>query len=208
MNCPGAWASGGSPARKEAASTESCQIFFITPEFPLVEALPSGGSPGVCTPLFAAFSGTPASSDFFIPCIIGYGILLPAAAPVRLPGRNEDLPGPSEGRTDVPRFFDTVEPSIASRVAAMSVWPSTALIVSALQTCMFSVLNSPARPRLCQRFTCRLTSDRRMTRGEGGRLLLPSAGLSPAILRQFARRTNACCAARFSGDVSPVLLSC
>ena len=30
-----------------------------------------------------------------------------------------------------------------------------------------------------------------MTRGEGGRLLLPSAGLSPAILRQFAWRTNA-----------------
>ena len=30
-----------------------------------------------------------------------------------------------------------------------------------------------------------------MTRGEGGWLLLPSAGLSPAILRQFAWRTTA-----------------
>ena len=32
-------------------------------------------------------------------------------------------------------------------------------------------------------------SDRRMTRGEGGRLLLPSAGLPPAVLRQLAWRT-------------------
>ena len=76
--------------------------------FPLVEALPSGDSAGVCAPLFAAFTGTIASSDFFIPCIIGYGILLPAAAPVRLPGQNEDLPGPDEGRTNVHGFSDTV----------------------------------------------------------------------------------------------------
>ena len=34
-------------------------------------------------------------------------------------------------------------------------------------------------------------SDRRMTRGEGGRLLLPSTGLPPAVLRQFAWRTTA-----------------
>ena len=34
-------------------------------------------------------------------------------------------------------------------------------------------------------------SDRRMTRGEGGRLLLPSAGLPPAVLRQLAWRTPA-----------------
>ena len=30
-----------------------------------------------------------------------------------------------------------------------------------------------------------------MTRGEGGRLLLPSAGLPPAVLRQFAWHTTA-----------------
>ena len=83
-------------------------------EFPLVEALPSGDSAGACAPLFAAFNGTSASSDFFIPCTIGYGILLPVAAPVRLPGRNEDLPGPDEGRTNVHGFFDTVAPSIPS----------------------------------------------------------------------------------------------
>ena len=35
-------------------------------------------------------------------------------------------------------------------------------------------------------------SDRRMTRGEGGRLLLPSAGLPPAVLRQLAWRTPVC----------------
>ena len=83
-------------------------------EFPLVEALPSGGSAGALAPLFAAFTGTIASSDFFIPCIIGYGVLLPAAAPVRLPGQNEDLPGPGEGRTNVHGFSDTVEPGIPS----------------------------------------------------------------------------------------------
>jgi hypothetical protein len=126
--------------------------------FPLVEALPSGDSAGVCAPLFAAFTGSTASSDFFIPCIIGYGILLPAAAPVRLPGQNEDLPGPDEGHTDVLGFSDTVEPAIPSPVAVMSVWPSTAGTVSALQTCTLSMLNSPARSRPCQRFACRLTA--------------------------------------------------
>ena len=44
-------------------------------EFPLVEALPSGDSAGVCAPLFAAFIGTTASSDFFIPSIVGFGII-------------------------------------------------------------------------------------------------------------------------------------
>ena len=81
-------------------------------EFPLVEALPSGDSAGACAPLFAAFTGTIASSDFFIPYIIGYGILLPAAAPVRLPGQNEGMvAGPG---TNVHGFFDTVAPSIPS----------------------------------------------------------------------------------------------
>lgn len=42
--------------------------------FPLVEALPSSRSAGAFVPLFAALTGTPASSDFFIPCIIGYGV--------------------------------------------------------------------------------------------------------------------------------------
>ena len=96
-------------------------------EFPLVEALPSGNSAGAFAPLFAAFIGTPASSDFFIPCTIGYGILLPAAAPVRLPGQNEDLPGPDEGRTNVHGFSDTVESSIPSPVAVMAVLPSSCI---------------------------------------------------------------------------------
>ena len=127
-------------------------------EFPLVEVLPSGDSAGALAPLFAAIDGTVASSDFFIPCIIGYGFFLSSAAPVRLPGRNEDLPGPGEGRTDVSGFLDTVEPAIPSPVAVMSVLPSTAVTVSALQTSTLSMLNSPARPRPCQRFTCRFTA--------------------------------------------------
>ena len=127
-------------------------------EFPLVEALPSGNSAGAFAPLFAAFIGTPASSDFFIPCTIGYGILLPSAAPVRLPGQNEDLPGPDEGRTNVHGFSDTVESAIPSPVAVMTVLPSTTGTVSALQTCNLSMLGGPARSRPCQRFACRLTA--------------------------------------------------
>ena len=38
------------------------------------------------------------------------------AAPVRLPGRNEDLPGPGGGRTDVLGFSDIVEPAIPSPI--------------------------------------------------------------------------------------------
>ena len=89
---------------------------------------------------------------------IGYGILLPSAAPVRLPGQNEDLPGPDEGRTNVHGFSDTVESSIPSPVAVMAVLPSTTGTVSALQTCNLSMLSSPARSRPCQRFACRLTA--------------------------------------------------
>ena len=55
-------------------------------------------------------------------------------------------------------FFDTVEPFIPSPVAGMSVWPSTAVTVSALQNSLLSMLDSPVRPRPCQRFACRLTA--------------------------------------------------
>jgi len=40
----------------------------------------------------------------------------------------------------------------------MPVWPSTGVKVSALQTLRVSMLYSPARPRPCQRFTCRLAA--------------------------------------------------
>ena len=126
--------------------------------FPFVEALRSGGSAGACAPLFADFTGSTASSDFFIPDTIGFGILLPSAAPVRLPGRNEDLPGPNEGRTDVLGFFDTVEPCIPSpsRRCRCGLRPQEQSRRS--RPPALSMLNSPARPRPCQRFTCRLTA--------------------------------------------------
>ena len=122
----------------------------------LVEALPSGSSAGAFAPLFAAFIGTPASSDFFIPCTIGYGILLPSAAPVRLPGQNEDLPGPDEGRTNVHGFSDTVESSIPSPVAVMAVLPSTTGTVSASRHATFRCSVALPVRRPCQRFACRL----------------------------------------------------
>ena len=64
----------------------------------------------------------------------------------------------SEGRTAVPGFFDTVEPAIPAPEAEMSAWPATAVTVSALQTSTLSMLTSPACPRPCQRFNCRLTA--------------------------------------------------
>ena len=98
----------GCPAPAPDSGRASVRYVLWSCEFPLVEALPSGSSAGAFAPLFAAYIGTPASSDFFIPCTIGYGILLPSAAPVRLPGQNEDLPGPDEGRTKLHGFSDTV----------------------------------------------------------------------------------------------------
>ena len=41
--------------------------------FPLVEALPSTDSAGICTPVFARFDGNIAPSDFFTPFISGFG---------------------------------------------------------------------------------------------------------------------------------------
>ena len=80
------------------------------PGFPLVEALPSGNSAVALAPLFAAFTGSTAPSDFFIPCVIGFGFLLPYAAPSRTSGQNEDLPGPDERLSCVHGFSDTAEP--------------------------------------------------------------------------------------------------
>ena len=78
--------------------------------FPLVEALPSTDSAGARAPLFARFAGSMAPSDFFTPCISGFGYLLPFAAPARLPGQSEDLPGPGGGRTCVPGVSDAAKP--------------------------------------------------------------------------------------------------
>ena len=47
----------------------------------MVEALSSDDSAGAHAPLFAAITGRTASSDFFQPFIIGFGFLLPYAAP-------------------------------------------------------------------------------------------------------------------------------
>ena len=58
---------------------------------------------------------------------IGFGILLPSAAPVRLPGRNEDLPGPNEGRTNVHGFWSLNRPGrpfVVGVLQPMSLPPS------------------------------------------------------------------------------------
>ena len=48
-----------------------------------------------------------AESDFSTSCIIGYGLLLSFAVPLRPWDDGEDLPGPGAVRTYVPGFFDT-----------------------------------------------------------------------------------------------------
>ena len=48
-------------------------------------------------------------SDFFTPFISGFGYLLPFAAPARLSGQSEDLPGPGGGRTYVPGVSDAAK---------------------------------------------------------------------------------------------------
>ena len=54
--------------------------------FPLVEALSSGDSAGTRAPLFAALTGRMASSDFFKPFIIGFGLLHSLRGPTTTSG--------------------------------------------------------------------------------------------------------------------------
>ena len=122
-------------------------------EFPLVEALPSGDSAGARAPLFVAFISTIPSSDCSIPYVIGYGYFHSFAAPLRFRGKMETSQVPAmrtyerawglRHRVDRHRLTITV----------MSVLSSTAHTVSALQTSNLSMLNSPAHPHPCQRFT-------------------------------------------------------
>ena len=76
--------------------------------FPLVEALPSTNSAGTCTPC------SPASTVIFPRPTSSLrssqaSVLLPFAAPARLPVRSEDLPGPDGGRTDVHGVSDAAK---------------------------------------------------------------------------------------------------
>ncbi len=126
------------------------------PGFPWVEARSSSGSAEADAPGFAAFPGTTASSDFFQPCIPGFGFLLPHAVPPPPAGPLEDLPGfrpKACGRAWVLGHRGArrhLTPSMPARV------PSAALRASAPRILVFSVLLSPAHPYRYRRFACPL----------------------------------------------------
>ena len=76
--------------------------------FPLVEALSSGGSAAAPAPLFAALTGPTASSDFFKPCVIGFGFLHSQRGPVcDSRGSLKTSQGPDRRLADVHGFSDT-----------------------------------------------------------------------------------------------------
>ena len=58
----------------------------------------------LCSPTSQA---TIPESDFCMPFISGYGLLLSSAVPSRLLGRHADLPGPGAAHTNMPGFLDT-----------------------------------------------------------------------------------------------------
>ena len=90
----------------------------------------------------------------------------------------------------MPGFIDTAKPGQPLTNSVLPVLPSTNWTASALRTSGFSLLNSPARTRPCERFTCRLTTTGASLGVEvNGYSFLP-AGLSPAVLPKLACRTQ------------------
>ena len=106
--------------------------------------------------MFADFAATMAESDFCRPFIVGYGLPPFLCGPTTTVGQSTDLPGPGGVRTNMLGFFDTVgfRPPIALAVERMQ--PSAQVTTSASQMLTFTVLNSPACSRPCQRLTTTL----------------------------------------------------
>ena len=90
----------------------------------------------------------------------------------------------------MPGFFDTAKPGQPLTNSVPPVLPSANWTTSALRTSGFSLLNSPARTRPCERFTRRLTTTGASLGVEViGYSFLP-AGLSPAVLPKLACRSQ------------------
>ena len=120
--------------------------------FPLGSVLRSIDSAGTDVPLFADFTATMTESDFSMPFIIGYELLLSSAIPPRQRDDMETSQVPVQCvRTcmgsSTPRDSDPLAISVDRML------PSTKDKASASRTIKFSVLNSPARTRPCQRLT-------------------------------------------------------
>src|SRR6266481_9233636 len=81
----------------DTASRPCVRTVLCNSAFLLVPPLPSTDSAACCSALFAGFSGTTEGSDFFVPCIIGYGLRPSRCGPGHdYRGQNEDLPVPAQ----------------------------------------------------------------------------------------------------------------
>ena len=124
--------------------------------FPLGEGLRSTCSAGC--PLFAVLIATMPSSDFSIPYIIGYDVFrLPYAAlyDFRAGWRH---PRSRYSACMRPWVLGHRGPVIPLTIAMDYVLPSIVTRISATQTIILSVLNSPGHMCRCQRFTSALTN--------------------------------------------------
>ena len=92
-------------------------------------------------------------------------------------------------------------------IPARAMWPSTHITVSALRIDKFSALNNPARMRRYRRFVPGLTTGNARLAVERGRLLLRSAGLSPATLTPVSLALGVSCFVMFSMFGIYILLS-
>src|SRR5215471_16597445 len=81
----------------DTASRPCVRTVLCNPAFLLVPSSPSTDSAADCSALFAGFAGTIDECDFFVPCIIGYGLRPSRRGPGHdYRGQNEDLPVPAQ----------------------------------------------------------------------------------------------------------------
>ena len=142
---------------------------------PLGPALPSSNSAGPEGPLFAAFSGNTAESDFFQSCIIG---LRNNSFPLRPLYDRGAIERPPRSRWTASTRAMVLRPRGAPlrlTKTAPRVLPSITQTTSALRIRSISWLNSPAHARRSPTLRLPPRDDRRMVHGEGGWLTSPSA---------------------------------
>ena len=110
------------PASQQLAERHNNDIHVAwgQAEFPSVGALSSGNSAEARAPLFAAFKGRMAPSDFFKPFIIGFGFLHSPCGPATTAGAVQRPPRvPTEGVRTCMGSRDTAELADISPIISM-----------------------------------------------------------------------------------------
>src|SRR5262249_29179562 len=176
----------------DTASRPCVRTVLCSSAFLLVPSSPSTDSAADCSALFPGFSGTIDECDFFVPCIIGYGLRPSRRGPGHdYRGRDEDLPVPAQkvcvhagglmttrsgrGPRDVgPRPFAFCMPRRHRHAGLHSLRRSIPRLYAPLST-----LRRHPRGYL------------RMTRGRCGSLVLHRNGLAPSTSCRPSRRTAA-----------------